>query len=61
MDENGNVIEDVVDGVGDAGKDVIDGVENVWMISQTMQPAEMQRIPTEPVGMPEMELQIRKW
>ena len=28
MDENGNVIEDVVDGVGDAGKDVIDGVEN---------------------------------
>ena len=28
LDDNGNVIEDVVDGVGDAGKDVIDGVEN---------------------------------
>ena len=24
----GNVVEDVVDGVGEAGKDLIDGVEN---------------------------------
>ena len=30
MDDNGNVIEDVVDGVGDAGKDVITGWCGKW-------------------------------
>lgn len=29
---NGNVVDDVVDGVGEAGKDVINGVRTVWMI-----------------------------